>query len=177
MERSGCSPPESHKNEHHGHERTIAIVAEAQQILMPYLLRAADAYCFDPREVIEQRKREKRLNRKKPLKYEKRQTKTTSTIGGKTVKDHYTTDSYRRAIARACKVAGVEKWGPNRLRHARATEIRELFGLEGAQLFLGHKTAAITQTYAKLQTSRLIELSKKVGSTMRVWKMIRILRI
>ena len=155
--------PESHKNEHHGHDRTIAIVSEAQDILKPYLLRDADAYCFDPREVIEQRKRNKRLNRKKPLRYEKRKTKTTAKIGGKAVKDHYTTDSYRRAITRACKAADVETWGPNRLRHARATEIRELFGLEGAQLFLGHKSAAITQTYAKLQTSRLIELSKKLG--------------
>ncbi len=40
-------------------------------------------------------------------------------------------------------------WAPNRLRHARATEIRRTYGLEAAQVILGHAKADVTQVYAE----------------------------
>lgn len=45
------------------------------------------------------------------------------------------------------------------LRHAAATEIRRRFGLEAAQVSLGHAKADITQVYAE----RDIELARKVA--------------
>ena len=48
-------------------------------------------------------------------------------------KERYTTDSYCRAVTRACEKAKVDRWTPLRLRHSRATEIRKKYGLE-AQL-------------------------------------------
>jgi integrase len=71
----------------------------------------------------------------------------------------YSTDSYRRAIHRACAVAGIGTWSPNRLRHARATEVRKKFGLEAAQVVLGHASADITQVYAE----RDRELARRVA--------------
>ena len=40
-------------------------------------------------------------------------------------------------------------WAPNRLRHTRATEVRKQFGLEAAQVILGHAKADVTQVYAE----------------------------
>lgn len=47
---SGCTNPESHKTEHHGRGRVIAIGPRAQAVLLPYLLRKATTFCFSPRE-------------------------------------------------------------------------------------------------------------------------------
>jgi integrase len=61
----------------------------------------------------------------------------------------YTDISYRRAVHRACKKAKVPQWSPNRLRHTRASEIRQRYGLEAAQVVLGHTKADVTQVYAE----------------------------
>ncbi len=41
------------------------------------------------------------------------------------------------------------RWSPNRLRHAKATEVRKTLGLEAAQVTLGHRNADVTQVYAE----------------------------
>lgn len=51
------------------------------------------------------------------------------------------------------------RWGPNRLRHSRGTEVRKTFGLEAAQVTLGHRKADVTQVYAE----RNEELGKRVA--------------
>ena len=40
--------PASHKTEHHGHSRKIAIGPKAQAVLARYLLRDPQAFCFSP---------------------------------------------------------------------------------------------------------------------------------
>ena len=56
-----------HKTEHHDRPRVIFIGAKGQQILLPYLLRAADAYCFSPREAEGKRRAAQHEARKMPL--------------------------------------------------------------------------------------------------------------
>lgn len=51
------------------------------------------------------------------------------------------------------------RWGPNRLRHAKGTEVRKTLGLEAAQVTLGHRKADVTQIYAQ----RDEELAKRVA--------------
>jgi integrase len=147
--------PESHKTEHHGRARVIFIGPEAQNVLRLYLLREKNAFCFVPAES------ERKWN---ALKHEHRQSPTTSSQARRRRKpdpqrapsDRYSTDSYRRAIARACETAsgmpkelrrisgnlaaaerirlkeqaaawrGVHCWHPNPLRHSAATEIRRV---------------------------------------------------
>ncbi len=84
-------------------------------------------------------------------------------------KDSYTKDSYARAIRRGVDKANkairrmprnsqienpalLAYWAPNRLRHTRATEVRKQFGLEAAQVILGHAKADVTQVYAERDT-------------------------
>ena len=59
--------PESHKTEHHDKTRVIFIGAKGQRILLPYLLRAADAYCFSPREAEGKRRAAQHEARKVPM--------------------------------------------------------------------------------------------------------------
>ena len=163
--------PESHKTEHHGRERVIFIGPKAQAMLRPYLLREADNYCFSPGDSERQRRAEMRAARKskvQPSQLNRRKQNPARSAGTR-----YTTDSYRRAIARAVELANRERrkqnqeqlpqWAPNRLRHSAATEIRKRFGLEAAQVTLGHAAADVTQVYAERDAEKGREVARKIG--------------
>jgi len=170
--------PESHKTEHHGRERIIFLGPKAQDVLRPYLLREKTAYCFAPAESERKRNALRREGRQTPLtpsQARRRPKRNRRRAPG----DRYTTPSYRRAITRAVTVAnrkaaaqsakaGVDavvlpNWHPNQLRHSAATEIRKRFGLEAAQVALGHATANVTQVYAERDMSLAAEVMRKIG--------------
>lgn len=134
-----CYVPAIHKAEHYDRERRVFVGPKAQELLKFWLERGSDEYCFSPREAVAGRKRHKTNANRSPGR-------------------RYTKDSYRQAIIRACKRVGVKQWTPNRLRHSRATEIRKKYGLEGAQIVLGHANADVTQIYAErdYETARRI---------------------
>jgi integrase len=71
----------------------------------------------------------------------------------------YRKDSYRRAVVRACKAAGVPPWNPYQLRHARITEVRKAAGIEAAQAIGGHSNLSTTEIYAK----RVEEFARKAA--------------
>ena len=77
--------------------------------------------------------------------------------------EHYSVDSYRQAIHRACDKAGVERWSPNQLRHTVGTDIRQKYGLEAAQVTLGHSQADVTQLYAERDADLAREVARKIG--------------
>lgn len=173
--------PESHKTQHHGRQRSILIGPKAQQVLARYLLRDASAYCFDPRESESQRNAIRREHRQTPMtpSQAKRRPKRHPK---RTAGDRYTNASYRRAIARGVEKANaaavkaalaagqrpkdapqLPDWHPHQLRHSAATEIRREFGLEAAQVVLGHATANITQVYAQRDLALAAEVVRKIG--------------
>ena len=76
---------------------------------------------------------------------------------------HYDRNSYCRCIARACKKAGVPHWSPHQLRHTNATAIRQEFGIEAAQVVLGHCSSGTTEIYAERDLGLVIEVMKKLG--------------
>ena len=125
----------------------------AQDILRPFLDRAAEEYCFQPREAGAWRSVERRKHRKTPL---------TPSQAARCPKPNakrragclYGVDTYRKALEYGIRKAigsgaPVTKWHPNQLRHTRATELRKKFGIEAAQVALGHSHAAITEVYAE----------------------------
>ena len=92
----------------------------------------------------------------------------------------YNKDSYGRAIRRAIDKANREitkeaakagiadpqlltHWHPNQLRHTRATEVRRQYGLEAAQVILGHAKADVTQVYAEQDNALAVEVSRRIG--------------
>ena len=54
-------------------------------------------------------------------------------------------------------------WQPHQLRHAYATRVRKEFGLEAAQILLGHTKADVTQVYAERDTERAMLVAKGIG--------------
>ena len=54
-------------------------------------------------------------------------------------------------------------WHPNQLRHSKATEIRRQFGLEAAQVVLGHAKADVPQIYAERDSALAVEVMKRIG--------------
>lgn len=171
--------PADHKNEWRGHQRVVPIGPKAQQILIPFLVgRALEAYLFSPAQAEEWRhanrpayqgrqrktkeypsevRRRKRLSEQRKTKKSKRQKR-----------ERYDTDSYRRAISYGIKRAAkasveIPKWHPNQLRHSRATEIRKQFGVEAAQVVLGHARADVTQVYAERNIGKAIEIARESG--------------
>lgn len=72
-------------------------------------------------------------------------------------------ERYSHIIKEACKKAGVERWAPNRLRHNAATEIRSKYGLEGAQVVLGHASADVSQIYAERDYEKASQIARQIG--------------
>jgi integrase len=155
--------PESHKTEHHDLGRVVCIGPKGQDVLRPYLLRAKDAHCFSPSESEGKRLAEVHEARVTPIIHGNRPGTNRVSKPKRKPGDRYTTASYRRAIHRACDKAKIDRWSPNRLRHSAATDIRRQFGLEAAQVALGHAGADVTQIYAERDLQKAAEVMAKVG--------------
>lgn len=155
--------PEKHKTQHHGRERVIFIGPKAQGVLLRYLARGAKTYCFRPCDSEEKRLAVLHADRTTPLSCGNKPGSNRKRKPRRQPGEHYTTNSYRRAIYRACDKAGVEKWSPNQLRHSAATEIRREFGLEAAQVILGHSQANVTQVYAERDLAKGLEVARQIG--------------
>jgi integrase len=74
-----------------------------------------------------------------------------------------TRDGLLCSVKRACVDASVPPFSPNQLRHTVGTEVRAQFGLEAAQVILGHSRADVTQTYAERDMSKAQEVARKLG--------------
>jgi integrase len=169
--------PESHKTQHHGKERTIYIGPKAQAVLLPYLPRDAQAHCFSPAESEQKRHVEQRAHRKTRVQPSQRDRRKAKPM--RTVRTAYNKDSYNRAIARGIDKANEQRceeaadmgvdplllphWHANQLRHSKATEVRRQFGLEAAQVTLGHAKANTTEIYAERDAQLAVEVAKKIG--------------
>lgn len=155
--------PAAHKTEHHDKDRVIAIGPKSQKVLRPYLLRPSEAYCFSPKESEIKRRERAAAARKTPDSCGNRRGTNRVKVPKRKAADHYTTDSYRRAIHRVCKKHGIERWAPNRLRHTAATSIRKRFGIEAAQVMCGHENADVTQIYAERNLDLAIQVAREAG--------------
>lgn len=152
--------PTTHKNEHRGHDRTVYLGKRSQRAVAPLLAtRPVDAYLFDPRESCTERARAT-ATKGKPRRAGQ---KPSARITARKVRNHYTVDSYRKAIHRACTKAGIPRWNPNQLRHNAATAAKAAFDGEAAQLVLGDKSSRMVDTYAERDAARTIAVIQKIG--------------
>lgn len=164
--------PESHKTQHRGRSRIIAIGPRAQEILRPYLLREPTAFCFSPADSERKRSAARREARETPM-TPSQEARKASSRPLRARRLQYTKDSYRRAVARAIELANEARqladteslphWHPNQLRHSMGTATRQRFGLEAAQVVLGHSKADVTQVYAERDQRLAVEVARQVG--------------
>ncbi len=143
-----------HKTAHVGKVRTLFFGPKAQGILRPFMLRPADAPLFSPIEAEADRHAKCEVHRHQP----NAPAKTDRELG-----DRYTVKAYHRAIQRACKTAGVPAWHPHQLRHTAATELRRQYGLDAAQVVLGHSGARITEVYAAVDSAKARAIMAQIG--------------
>jgi len=54
-------------------------------------------------------------------------------------------------------------WSPNQLRHSRATYLRKTYGIEAAQVILGHSNLKTTEVYAEADIARAREVMAEAG--------------
>ena len=181
--------PESHKTEHRDRDRIVFIGPKAQGVLLRYLARDSAMYCFRPIDSEAKRRAEVHTNRKTPLSCGNRPGSNRRSKPRRSAGECYTTASYRRAINRGCDKAfphpklgyklrssftDAEKrelrkwqsqhhWSPNQLRHTAATEIRKHYGLEAAQVILGHSQLGVTQVYAERDITKGMEVARLIG--------------
>jgi integrase len=181
--------PSTHKTEHHGRPRKVLLGPQAQGILWRYLARGEEEYCFKPCESVAKKRAIDSAKRVTPLSCGNRPGTNRKRRPQRSPGNRYATDSYRRAIHYACdkafphpelgsilrdsqspaEVATLKqwqsdhRWSPNQLRHAAATEVRKQFGLEAAQIILGHSAADVTQVYAERDLAKGIEVARRIG--------------
>jgi integrase len=136
--------PDSHKMEHKGRDRVILIGPKAQAILLPYLLRPETKFCFAKRTG-------------KPLSRPDFAKNLQSACNKAFPAPKGTTGEALKAWRKK------HHWAPNRLRHSRATNIREQYGLEAAQAVLGHSNADVTQIYAERDIAKAAKIMAEVG--------------
>jgi integrase len=155
--------PWTHKTEHHGHVRQIAIGPRAQALLRPFLQPdAAAAYVFSPRQAVDQPRAE-RAARRKTRRTPSERKRMRKAEPKRRPGDHYTKNAYESAVARACQRAEAPHWHPNQLRHNCATKVRRLYGLDAATAVLGHRLGSITEVYAEADLQKAIRVMREIG--------------
>ncbi len=177
--------PAGHKTEHHDRSRTIYLGPQAKAILAPYLFRDPDAACFSPAESTEWFRAKRAAERVTPESAGNRRGRRSEarqrSRRPRQPRAQYDSSSYAHAIGYACAKAWpappetaadpakllawtiAHRWAPNQIRHTKATEIRRLYGLEAAQVILGHATADVTQIYAERDAERAREIVRQIG--------------
>jgi integrase len=154
--------PPHHKTAHTGRRRVVTIGPRAQAVLTPFLAEIGpEDHLFSPRRMWEARRRRMREERKSriPPSQRKRRKPNPKRVPA----DSYNSNAYLVAVQRACEKAGVASWHPNQLRHSLATKARKQFGLEAAQVILGHSRADITQVYAERDDALAFKMAAEMG--------------
>jgi len=179
--------PSSHKNSWRGRERVIVLGPQAQAVVREFLKEDASRYLFSPRDAVAEL-HAARDSRRRTKRTPSEQRERRPGVGSRHAV-HYDRRSYRQAICRACDRAfphptlstirpgrltddqrvelkdwrARHRWSPLQLRHTAATRIRSRFGLEAAQIVLGHAKADVTQVYAERDLIKAQSVMAEIG--------------
>jgi integrase len=154
---------DDHKTAWRGHARKIFVGPKGQAILTKYLDRPKDAFCFSPTESVEQRLQTRASKRTTAMSCGNRRGSNRKQNPKRKPGASFSTGSYGRAIAYACKKAELPLWSPNQLRHAVATKLRDTEGIESASLMLGHRHLSTSEIYAEKSERKALEIAQKHG--------------
>lgn len=97
--------PESHKTQHHGHERIVPLGPRAQSILRPFLTRDTTAYLFSASEADAQRRDRLHKQRVTPLSCGNKPGTCRKSRPARKPGERYDSGAYATAIKRACDIA------------------------------------------------------------------------
>lgn len=146
-----------HKTAYREKRRVVMFGPRAIEVLRPLVLRVkGNGYLFPAADSMTARIQaahdHRRPNQKKNV-----------PISARVLGEHYTVESYRRAIARACDEAEVDHWHPHQLRHTAATRLRKQADLEAVRVILGHGDKDTSATYAERDIEAARAIARKLG--------------
>jgi integrase len=167
--------PYTHKNRYRGHAREIPLGPKSQQLIAPFLPRAAGEYLFSPAESEKHRNQQRRQLRETPMTPSQARRKAKAKPK-RPKRKRYDVESYRRAI-RYCQIKlqrlqdtlsedqknPVEYWHPHQLRHQFATVVRKELGAEAVQIGLGHKSTDLVDLYAEKNLEAAKTIALRIG--------------
>jgi len=150
----------------------IAFDPKCQEILAPFMKSKSGGHLFSPRDAEAQRNAARRVARKTPMTPSQRKRKPKAKPK-RAKRESYDVASYRRAIKYGLKKVNkkreaegyepIPSWSPLQLRHSRATELNERYGIEAAAVSLGHAHADVTKVYAERNLKLAVEVARKAG--------------
>ncbi len=180
---------EKHKTSHRGKEKAICLGPRAQALLLPYLSSGRE-FVFSPIVAEQERNSARAAARKTPLYGKARIRKPscrsksiryTSRVYYRTLRYAFVSLANERMRTKSAapnyvhekppngcdlrawlKARGVIYFHPHQLRHARATDTADAFGVEAAQTQLGN-TLQATQIYAEKSLRIAMEVSRQTG--------------
>lgn len=159
--------PASHKNqwreeESEIHKRIIHLGPQAQEAIRIFLQTDLQAYLFSPREAraeYQARRAAHRKTKQTPSERKRRRKEKPQ----RAPRDRYDVNSFQQAVRRGCRQADVPVWTVLQVRHTRATEVREQYGVEGAQASLGHARVETAQIYAEKNQQLAKKIAREIG--------------
>ena len=151
--------PEVNKVDHHDIERIVVIGPAALAIITACSIGLEEEdFVFSPKRSELDRNAKKRSKRQSAMTPSQRRRASKQNRGVcPGVGEHYTTNSYRRAIHRACDQADIPRWSPNQLRHEAASRIAKTQKIEVASELLGHTELSTTRGYVNVDLERLLD--------------------
>ncbi|MFO0796377.1 MAG: tyrosine-type recombinase/integrase [Gemmataceae bacterium] len=171
--------PRQYKTRHRGKARAVAIGPRARAVLEALTPAEPTAHYFDPRRAVAEFRAARSAGRTTPryASHMARNAAVRVATPKREPAERYTVSSYGHAVARAVeranrrreRLAGagnfdaVPHWHPNQLRHAHGTAVRHRFGLEAAQVALGHERADVTQVYAERNLTLATRVAAEIG--------------
>jgi integrase len=159
--------PIKHKTAYRGRDRVVPLGPRAQELLGPWLRANPDRPLFSPREsrahYDANRPHGEGSTDRLRERWRRHWQKAHPRRAVPRERDGFSTNTYSNAVAEACRRAGVPPFRPHRIRHTYATKVRKEFGLEAAQVLLGHTQADVTQIYAERDLTKAVEVARRIG--------------
>jgi len=158
--------PSTHKNEWREevssiHKLVVYLGPRCQEIIRPFLKADLQAYLFSPKEsraAFLAERASLRKTKRTPGELRRQRKKNPRRAAG----DRYTVNSFQQTVRKTCRKIGVPVWTILQVRHTRATEVREHYGLEGAAASLGDSVEA-AQIYAEKNRQLARKIANETG--------------
>jgi integrase len=185
--------PARHKTQWRGKERVVALGKKAQEIVQQFFTTHTEDFLFSPARDREERFVIMRAARKAPVqpsqvcrrkeRPEKRPGEyytprsycraiaracKAADLGARQQAENVKAQAEgREPLEVPAKVDDMDRlvphWHPNQLRHNYATDVRRRYGLEAAQVTLGHSQANVTQVYAERDLGLAVRIAAEIG--------------
>jgi integrase len=154
--------PPQHKNSWRGKDRVIAIGPQAQSLFRSFFVPDLAAYLFTPKDVPNAPK--SRKPGWQPGEMMGRTSYTRAVARGVDKANSAAMEDVKKVgQGVVAKFSPIPHWHPNQLRHTFATRVRKQFGLEAAQVALGHSRCDVSEIYAEKNHALAAAVVAKIG--------------